>query len=347
MDGIPLDPYEQQVLTREQASLYLDRIGLAQSAMNEPPSLSLLSRLLLAQVEQVPLDTSALHVTESQWTAPPSRIKLSSALADMPEGLASFDRVVHRRRGAFCFGINATFSAFLRSFGFRVSEIVSRAFKSLGIDPLTHPDGWKWGTLTHQVMVVDWEGSDGRYFVDAAWGPWSPPVPIKLCNGETVKGLNDYEAFRLVEEHLPLSSTQTQPIDRIKGWTLYRRISPPGLPVSFPVTSASPGYWSPFFHFDLVTTPLLDFRLFHHFSACHKLGVFTAFWLVTRLIPDSGGARRTMMYAEKAGKGTQARVYTTGGHDAKGSLDGRDVEWVEMETGATKAYLEKEFGFRF
>jgi len=53
------------------------------------------------------------------------------------------------------------------------------------------------------------------------------------------------------------------------------------------------------------------------------------------------------MYAEKEGEGKRAKVYTTGGHEAKGSLEGRDVEWVDMETSVMKEYLKKEFGFGF
>ncbi|GAA6020047.1 hypothetical protein JCM11491_004909 [Sporobolomyces phaffii] len=353
-DGIPLDPFHQAVLTPEQTSLYLERIQLAQSTAAERPSLALLSKLLLAQLEHIPKDTSPLHVAEPEWRAGPSAIKLGTAFTNMPEGVSAFDRIVRERKGAFCFAINATFSAFLRAFGFRVSELVGRTFKSLGNDPLTHPDGWKWGTMTHEIMLADWEGSDGRYLVDGAWGPWAAPVPIKLCDGETVMGLNDYEAFRLVQEHLPLAPSQTPPIDRpaAKGWTFSRRITPRGERVSLPVVvgsgSSTGGYWSPLFHFDVVSVPLLDFRLYHHFSASHPLASFTAFWLVTKLIPDSGGARRSMMYAEKDGHaGTRAKVYTTGGHAAEGSLEGRDVEWVEMETDTMQAYLRKEFGFGF
>ena len=69
-------------------------------------------------------------------------------------------RADHRRESI---AINATFSSFLRVFGFRVSELVGRTFKSLGNDPLTHKDGHKWGTMTHEVMLADWEGSEGRY----------------------------------------------------------------------------------------------------------------------------------------------------------------------------------------
>ncbi|GAA6060951.1 hypothetical protein JCM10212_006533 [Sporobolomyces blumeae] len=348
MPDLMLDPFHQALLSPSQAIDYLDRISLPRSLIDERPSFELLSRLLLAQLEQIPKDTTPLHVAEAQWASPPSVIKLSTAYTNMPESTSAFDRVIKQRKGAFCFAINATLSAFLRSFGFRVSELVGRTFKGdPANDPATHPDGYKWGTMTHEMMVVDWPGSDGRYLVDGAWGPWACPVPIKLSNGETVMGLNDYEAFRLVEEFLPMTPGRSQPIDQLKGWTFYRRITPPGRRVELPIDASSPGHWVPFFHFHLSSIPLLDFKLYHHFSASHELASFTAFWLVTRLIPDSGGARRSMMYAEKAGEGTRAKVYTTGGHDAKGSLEGRDVEWVEMETETMREYLKKEFGFGF
>jgi len=105
MDGIPLDPYKQEVLTREQSLLYLDRIRLPPSTIDESPSLELLSKLLLSQLEEIPKDTSPLHVAESQWTGPStSAIKLSTAFTNMPEGISAFDRIVKQKKGAFCFG---------------------------------------------------------------------------------------------------------------------------------------------------------------------------------------------------------------------------------------------------
>jgi hypothetical protein len=178
-DGIPLDPWKQVALTREQAVEYLERIQLPSSTVSEPPSLELLSKLLQSQLENVPKDTTPMHVSESQWTSQDEHepIKLTSALTNMPEGTIAFDRIVKQHKGAFCFAVNPTFSAFLRVFGFRVSELVGRTFKNLNNDPLTHPDGWKWGTFTHGFEVVDWPGSEKRYLVDAAWGPWACPVP--------------------------------------------------------------------------------------------------------------------------------------------------------------------------
>ncbi|KAJ7166049.1 arylamine N-acetyltransferase 1 [Mycena filopes] len=346
----PLDPFAQAKLNRADAAAYLERIKLPSTLLDSPPSLSLLSTLFLSHLEQIPKDTTPLHVPEAQWKGPSTPIKLGSAFTNMPVGISSFDRIVHENKGAFCFSINASFAGFLRYFGFTISELVGRSFKSLGNDPSTHPDGYKWGTFTHQMLIAGWADCADRYLVDAAWGPGNLAKPIKLTTdpaGETIIGLNEFEAYRLVYEQLPLSPHQTPSIDTIAGYTLYRRFAPVGTAHTLPITAASPGYWSPLFHFLLASVPLADYMLYHHFSASHELAAFTAFWLVTRIIPGSGGARRSMMYAEKEGQGTKAKVYTTGGPEGRGSEQGRDVEWVEMETGPMKEYLATEFGFKF
>ncbi|KAJ6615460.1 hypothetical protein B0H10DRAFT_1801372 [Mycena sp. CBHHK59/15] len=350
MQSIPPDPFAQPKLSRPEAAAYLERIKLPPTLLDSPPSLDLLSALFLSNLEQIPKDTTPLHVPEEQWAGSSTPIKLSSAFTNMPLGVSAFDRIVHENKGAFCFSINATLAAFLRYFDFVVSELVGRSFKSHDNDPTTHPDGWKWGTFTHQLLVVGWPASADRYLVDGAWGPWNLAKPIKLTTdpaGETIMGLNEYEAYRLVHEHLPLSPHMTRPVDSVPGFTLYRRIAPVGTPHTLPVTPASPGFWTPLFHFHLLSVGVYDFALYHHFSASHETAAFTAFWFVTRVIPGSGGARRSMMYADKEGHGRRAKVYTTGGLEARGSDQGRDVEWVEMETGPMKAYLTREFGFRF
>lgn len=180
-DLIPKDPWVQVQLDREQTLAYRERIGLPPTTLSEEPSHALLAQLLQSQLENIPKDTTPMHVAEQLWSdeandAQP--IRLSSALDNMPEGTHAFDRVVRQKKGAYCFAVNPTFCAFLRAFGFRVSEVVGRTFKNLNNDPLTHPDGWKWGTFTHTFEVVDWPASAGkRYLVDAAWGPWACPVP--------------------------------------------------------------------------------------------------------------------------------------------------------------------------
>ena len=64
-----------------------------------------------------------------QWEGPSVPIVLGSNFSGMPVGAASSDQIVKQSRGAFCFSINATLAEFLRYFGFRVSEMVTRCYK--------------------------------------------------------------------------------------------------------------------------------------------------------------------------------------------------------------------------
>ncbi|KAL8286393.1 hypothetical protein RQP46_004410 [Phenoliferia psychrophenolica] len=320
MATYPQNPFSTTACDRSAAAAYLTRIKLPHALLDAPPTLELLSQLFLAQLESVPKDTSALHATAAAWDGPSIPIVLASNYPGMPVGTASSDLIVKESRGAFCFSIN-----------------------SLGENPLTHPLGWHWGTMTHEILVVDWEGSDGRFLVDGAWGPWNQPVPIKLEDGNVVPGLNSFEAFQVRYEDLPLSPWMPKPIDNIKGWTLSRYIPQVGTKIAYPITEETPGYWTPLFHFLPISIPVLDFALYHHFSATHDLASFSHFWLITKVIPNSGGARRSMMYTDKEGMPRKAKVYTTGGEESNGSQEGRDVEWVDMETGPMKAYLRQNF----
>lgn len=220
----------------------------------------------------------------------------------------------------------------------------------------------------------------------AGWGPWGQPLPyannfpvlihgmspyalvflrIKLEDRVPSRGVNSYQAFELRHEELPLSSWSNsplpfpfiftnlhssvpKPIDTIKGWTLYSFITTEK--IVFPITSSTPGYWSPHLHFLPISVPSLDIELYSHFSATHEHAHFTAFWMVARELKGTGGARRSMMYREREGpegEKKMAKVYTTGGDEGEGRREGRDIEWVEMKVGPVKAYLEEKFGFRF
>jgi len=140
-----------------------------------------------------------------------------------------------------------------------------------------------------------------------------------------------------------------KPIDSVPGWTLYRRVAPAGEAV-FPINPASPAaHWTPHFHFKLISIPTLDIQLYNHYSATHHLAFFTGHWLVTRALPGTGGARRSMMFRERPGQTGKrtAKLATTGGTEARGSTESRDVEYVEMETGPVKEVLAREFGFKF
>ncbi|KAJ7695849.1 arylamine N-acetyltransferase 1 [Mycena olivaceomarginata] len=319
--SFPADPYAQAKLNRADAGAYLERIKLPATLLDSPPSLSLLSTLFLSHLEEIPKDTSPLHVPEEQWDGPSTPIKLSSAFTNMPLGASAFDRIVHENKGAFCFSINASFASFLRYFGFTISELVGRVVQ---VARERSDDTPRWMEVgdTHAPAV------GCGYLIDGAWGPWNLAKPIKLTTdaaGETILGLNDFEAYRLSYEELPLSPHMTPPVDNIPGYTLYRRIAPVGTPHALPITPNSPGYWSPLFHFLPVSVPLADFALYHHFSASHEMASFTA----------------------RRGRARGRRCIRRVGRRRRGATRAGDVEWVEMDTGTVKAYLTKEFGFKF
>lgn len=166
MVGIPApppNPFSTDALSPEDAARYLTRIGLDSEAyLSGKPSLSQLSALQLAHLEHVPKDTSPLHVPADHWsssTDPDTPIQLASAPYGMPEGStrAAFDRIVQEHKGAFCFVANAVFATLLRTLGYRVSECATRCYKYLGQDPRVHAQGYLWGTLTHEILLVDWQ----------------------------------------------------------------------------------------------------------------------------------------------------------------------------------------------
>ncbi|KAM0749611.1 arylamine N-acetyltransferase 1 [Meredithblackwellia eburnea MCA 4105] len=345
----PQNPFPTLSYSKSETESYLRRLLLPDSLLSSPPTLFLLTSLYHAQNEQIPKDTTPLHV--SSWSVPDETpITLSSGLGSMPVGKDAIGRIVRGQAGAFCFGTNASFASFLRWWGYQVSEVAARCYlgRRTGEDPTVHPDGWHWGTVTHIVLIVDWPGSDARYLVDAGWGPWGQTLPIKLEHHVPSQGINSYEAFEMRNEELPLSSWMPKPIDNVKGWTLYRYITPPGVKITFPITSDTPGHWSPHLHFLPISIPSLDLALYSHFSATHELAHFTAFWLVSHQLPGTGGARRSIMFKDIEGdKKRMAKVFTTGGEDGRASKEGRDVAWVEMKMGPMKEFLKGEFGFNF
>ncbi|KAI5477185.1 hypothetical protein MNV49_006629 [Pseudohyphozyma bogoriensis] len=319
--------FNQVTLSPDVAAAYLLRIALPPALLDDPPSLELLSKLTLAHYEEVPKDTSPLHVKPEEWSKK-QRIVLGSNFAGMP------------------IGENPTFASLLRAFGFRCSEMAvnSILLEARGQDPRTSELGWQWGALTHTVIIVDFPGGEERYLVDVGYGGGGSAIPCPLRHGAQIPGLNPYEGpFTIRHEPLPLSPTAPQPVDAIPGWTFYRRQAPPGVAVSLPVTDSSQGYWMPLYHFQLHSISPRGMEQLHHYSAFHEKAAFTGFFLVTKLVPGTGGARRSIMYSKKdaeAGR-TAAKVHTTGGLEAKGRTEGRDVEYVEMETGVMKEYLQR------
>ncbi|KAJ7647658.1 arylamine N-acetyltransferase 1 [Roridomyces roridus] len=341
---MPREPtFATDALDPAQIAAYLTRIELAPALADSAPSLKLLSDVYLNHHLHVPKDTTSMHVTKEAWNGPSQPIVLGSSLNAMPLRTAGFDRIVRLHAGGYCWANNPTFAALLRGLGFRVSEVSAKVYKNwANLDTLDKIVRNRWGTITHVVLVVDWPGSGDRYVLDVGFGGGGCPIPMPLRNGATVLGLNPYEAWTLRHEPLPHDPEDEPPIDVIPGYTMYRRTSQVGF-CSVP-DADTPSTWTHQLHFLLASVTIRDIGLFDFYSQGHPLAAFTGFFLVTRLLP--GGARRSLIYSENmACDGKRlARVYTTGGLGGDGP---RDVEYVPMETGPMRAFLEREFGFVF
>lgn len=176
---MPREPtFATDSFSSEQVAAYLHRIGLSPSLVESPPSLQLLSQIYLAHHENVPKDTTAMHCSHDAWTGPSSPIVLGSSFQQMALRTDAFDPIVRQHAGSYCWGNNPTFAALLRSFGFRVSEVAAKVFKGwANLNPTDEVVRDKWGTFTHVVLLVDWNGSGQRYVLDVGFGGDGCPIP--------------------------------------------------------------------------------------------------------------------------------------------------------------------------
>ncbi|KAL8283224.1 hypothetical protein RQP46_006002 [Phenoliferia psychrophenolica] len=335
-------------LSLADSEAYAARIGLPEIVVHEPASLALLAKLLLHNQTTTPYDTSALHVGKDAWNEPSHPIQLGGGKELMQLGVGNFERIVKRHQGGFCYALNTAFAAFLRSFGFTVSEVGARVYLHRGKDPAE--DGFLWSSITHEALIVHWEGGQERYFVDVGFGGGGCPYPIMLKDGETSPSLSPAESFRLVEEVLPVDSTSILE-DRAHGFSLYRRVVPPNTKIESHVTAdLGPGHWTPCIHFTLTTLSPSDILMASYYNEHAPDAPFKNFFVVSVLLQS--GARRTISFGNppvdmdtKGAQATkrQAKLYS------KEGIRGEefDVEWVDFETGPVRAVLERDFGFKF
>ncbi|KPV75533.1 uncharacterized protein RHOBADRAFT_44040 [Rhodotorula graminis WP1] len=322
-------------LSRHDAAAYLDRISLSHSLLDQPPSLDLLRTLQSSHILAVPFESLSLHVKD--WQDDEADIYLGGGEV-VGLGEAAFNRIVHLRRGGFCFSINSSFAALLRFWNFRVSECAARVYSHQRKDP--QEAGWSWEPTSHQISIVDWEGSSARWFVDVGFGSAQCSYPIEFKDGASqtsIPAADYYELHRT--DRLPGASPSLQP-DLPPYWTVYRRNT----------ASSGSTYLSPVYSFALASVPFVDFRVLNTFQFASEHARFRTFLVATILRPD--GERRTLQYLDgmedPQHEGRRAaKLYTTTAVVEGKREDEKEVEWVEMRVGAVREALEREFGMRF
>ncbi|MGI6217822.1 MAG: arylamine N-acetyltransferase family protein [Coriobacteriales bacterium] len=131
---------------------YLSRIGMAR----RNPSADYLDELIFMHQCKVPFEDLDPHEKHKC---------VSLGIRDL------FDKVVMRKRGGFCFELNAIFGALLRVLGFEVQPSMARVL----MFPMPY------APCTHRVNIVTIDGE--RYLADVGFGGPEPAFALKLEEG--------------------------------------------------------------------------------------------------------------------------------------------------------------------
>ena len=109
-------------------------------------------------------------------------IQLGRGINLNPETI--FEKLVHKRRGGYCFELNGLFLMALKAFGFEVRPLLAR----------THVAGTPTGR-GHQIELVTIEGR--QWIADVGFGADTPRVPIPLEYNQPA--IHDGQKIRLVD----------------------------------------------------------------------------------------------------------------------------------------------------
>jgi N-hydroxyarylamine O-acetyltransferase len=147
---------------------YLGRIGVAPGS----PSLPLLRTVVARHAATIPFENLDIVLGR------PIRLDLGSIQA----------KLVHRRRGGYCFEQNTLLRAALEQLGFTVSSLMARVVRGAPADAIT--------PRTHMLLRVDLP--EGAHLADVGFGMLTPTGP--LLRGETEPQPTEHEDYRLRPE---------------------------------------------------------------------------------------------------------------------------------------------------
>ncbi len=161
------DCFEQQVMSQDQITAYLKRIGLHEVSRNYEG----LKALQYHHFHSVPYENLDILAKKP----------VSLALPDL------YSKVVERGRGGYCFELNGLFAWLLRSLGFQVTEHLGRFLRGESGMPMGR----------HRVLRVQCE--EDCYICDVGVGSVAPLYPIRLTTEEQRQG---NELYRLTRHKL-------------------------------------------------------------------------------------------------------------------------------------------------
>ena len=123
---------------------YLNRVGLATPVSGDAAGLRTLHR---AHQLAVPFENLSIHLAEP----------ISLDERDL------IDKIVHRRRGGFCYELNGAFALLLEALGAQVSRVAARVYGQAGLGP----------PFDHLALIVRPADGSGPWLADVGFGSHS------------------------------------------------------------------------------------------------------------------------------------------------------------------------------
>jgi N-hydroxyarylamine O-acetyltransferase len=134
----------------ESVAAYLNRIGVPAPTVMDAAALRALHR---AHQATVPFENLSIHLAEP----------ISLDEGDL------IGKIVHRRRGGFCYELNGAFALLLEALGARVSRVAARVYGDAGLSP----------PFDHLALLVRPADGSGRWLADVGFGSHSD-YPLRL-----------------------------------------------------------------------------------------------------------------------------------------------------------------------
>lgn len=194
-------------------------------------------------------------------------VRLGRGISLDPEHV--FDKLVHKRRGGYCFEQNQLFLRAITALGFDARPLLARVWLMAdGVPP-----------LTHTLNLVHIDGQD--WIADAGFGgSYSPPMP--LIDGAAATG-PDGAQFRL----------RTDPD---YGWLLERKGDP----------KATDGRtlhddWQLQYSFTLTSVATIDLALSNHWTSTKPDTRFTTLSVVSIVLPSGFASLTDRHYTRRNG----------------------------------------------
>ncbi|MES2494529.1 MAG: arylamine N-acetyltransferase [Pseudomonadota bacterium] len=174
-----------------------------------------------------------------------------------------FDKIVHRRRGGYCFEQNSLFLGALQALGFEARPLLGRVWlmSDGGVPP-----------RTHTLNLVRIDGED--WIADAGFGGSYIP-PMKLADS--------------VEAWAPDGASYRLSRSEDHGWMLERR------------GDAATSDWQPQYSFTLDQVAPIDLEMSNHWTSTRPDTRFTTLTIVNLCLPTGFAALTDRQYKRRAG----------------------------------------------